>query len=46
VNVLNRRDELVAKGFEHVRGYTWEITAEKTFNLYKKLLHEKRNSKL
>jgi hypothetical protein len=41
VNVLNRSDELVAKGFEHVRGYTWEITAEKTFNLYKKLLLEK-----
>jgi glycosyltransferase involved in cell wall biosynthesis len=32
VNVMNRRDELVAKGFEHVRGYTWKITAEKIFN--------------
>lgn len=44
VNVLNRRDELVAKGFEHVRGYTWEITAEKTFNLYKKLMLEKNGT--
>jgi glycosyltransferase involved in cell wall biosynthesis len=44
VNVLNRKDELVAKGFENVKGYTWEITAKKTFNLYKKLMLEKNGA--
>lgn len=44
VNILDRKDELVAKGFEHVKGYTWEITAEKTFNLYKKLMLEKNGA--
>ncbi len=43
-SVLKRKDELVAKGFEHVKGYTWEITAEKTFSLYKKLVLEKNGT--
>ncbi len=38
-----RREGLVSRGLERVRDFTWEITARKTFEVYKECIHGLRD---
>jgi glycosyltransferase involved in cell wall biosynthesis len=38
-----RRDELVSRGLERVKGFTWEATARKTFEVYEECINDRRS---